>query len=204
MQLYDSKLTVTYCRAIVEHMIYIKRVEQTNTQRFKFMSDNTTFSPSFKPALNKSGLARCEYIGYEIKQGVSKKTDKEGEIVEKPWSLLAICFEVRGTARGTSQKMTVTTGFDYDPENALGHVLKSFGYEPPKVELTVDDEGFEVEAVEEDEDGFETSGDMDLGIEEFLETSKGKVFTAKVYKATEGKQKGYWQIDYKSLSLMTK
>jgi hypothetical protein len=165
------------------------------------MSD-TTFSPSFKPALNKSGLARCEYIGYEIKKGVSSKIDKEsGEVIEKPWSLLAINFEVRGVVRGTLQKIAVTTGFDYAIDNALGIVLNAFGYEPPKVELIVDEEGFEVEAVEEDEEGFATEN-SNYGIQEFLESAKQKVFTAKVYKATEGKQKGYWQIDYKTLSLM--
>jgi hypothetical protein len=159
-----------------------------------------TFSQSFKPALNKAGFARAEYIGYEIKEGITKKTDKDGEIIERPWSLLSICFEVRGTARGTSQKMSITCGFNYDAENLLGVTLASLGYQPPTVEMMVDDEGFEVEAVEEDEEGFETTGEVDFGIEEFLETIKGKVFTAKVYRATEGKQKGYWQIDAKSLT----
>ena len=161
-----------------------------------------TFSQSFKPALNKSGFARAEYIGYEIKEGVTTKTDKEGEIVERPWSLLALCFEVRGTTRGSNQKMTVTCGFTYADDNALGITLKALGYTPPVVEMVLDEDGFEIEAVNEDEEGFESSEEVDFGIEEFLETIKGKVFLSKVYRATEGKQKGYWQIDYKSLALL--
>lgn len=160
-----------------------------------------TFSQSFKPALNKAGFARAEYTGYEIKEGVSTKTTKDGEIIEKPWSLLSINFDVRGTARGSFQKMSITCGFNYDAENLLGVTLASLGYEPPTIKMTLDEDGFEVEAVEEDEEGFETTGEVYFGIEEFLETIKGKVFTAKVYRATEGKQKGYWQIDVKSLTL---
>lgn len=161
---------------------------------------SATFSLSFRPALNKAGLARAEYIGYEIKKGTKTKTNEEGEIIEKPWSLLSINFEVKGVTRGSCQKVCITCGFDYDTENPLGITLTSLGYEPPTIPLVLDDEGFEVEAVEEDSEGFETTGEVDFGIEEFLETIKGKVFTAKVYRATEGREKGYWQIDAKTLT----
>ncbi|MBD0263218.1 MAG: hypothetical protein ICV78_10975 [Tolypothrix sp. Co-bin9] len=164
----------------------------------------TTFSTAFKPALNKSGFARAEYIGYEVKEGTSTTTNKDGEIIERPWSFLNICFEVRGTARGSAQKMSVTCGFTYADDNALGITLKALGYEPPAVEMILDEDGFEVEAVAEDEEGFEQSEEVDFGIEEFLETIKGKVFLAKVYRGSEGKQKGYWVLDHKSLSPLQK
>jgi len=164
----------------------------------------TTFSTAFKPALNKSGFARAEYMDYEIKEGISTKTNKDGEIIERPWKLLNICFEVRGAARGSFQKMNVTCGFTYSEDNTLGITLKALGYKPPVVEMMVDEEGFEVEAVTEDEEGFETTEEIDFGIEEFLEEVKGKVFLAKVYRASEGKQKGYWVLDHKTLTLMHK
>jgi hypothetical protein len=164
----------------------------------------TTFSTAFKPSTNKAGLARAEYIGYEVREGVKSKTDTNGEITERPWKLLNIIFEIRGVARGSFQKMSVTCGFTYADDNTLGITLKALGYKPPVIETIFDEEGFEIEAVQEDEEGFEVADEINFGIEEFLKEVEGKIFLAKVYRAAEGKQKGYWQIDHKTLTPMHK
>lgn len=161
-----------------------------------------TFTQGFKPALNKDGYARCEYTRYEVKSGKSKVTDqKTGEVNDREWELLSIYFQIKGAVRGTDKTISITTNLKYEVDNLLGITLNLLGFEKPDSEVELDDEGFEVVATTEDDEGFEELEHVDLGIEEFLDSIKGNVYIAKVAKATEGKQKGYWQIDARTIQL---
>lgn len=159
-----------------------------------------TFTTAFRPALNKDGFARLQYIGYEIKKGMTKVADKKtGEIVEKEWELLCLNFDVKGVVRGTSQKVSISPSFTYDEDNFLGKTLKALGYTPPTVEMVVNDEGFEELAIDENDEGFEDVEEIDWGIEEFLDSITDKVYVGKISKATEGKRKGFWEINVETV-----
>ncbi|WP_375491522.1 hypothetical protein [uncultured Nostoc sp.] len=161
-----------------------------------------TFTQGFKPALNKEGFARCTFIDYEIKGGVKEVKDKStGEIQNREYELLFLYFEVKSVVRGTDKKINIATNLKYEDDNLLGITLISLGYNKPGSEIKPDDEGFEVIATTDDDEGFEETESIDLGIEEFLDSIKGNVYIAKVAKATEGKQKGFWQIDAKTIQL---
>jgi hypothetical protein len=161
-----------------------------------------TFTQGFKPALNRDGFARCEYIGYEIKSGDSEFTDKKTlQIHKREWELLSINFKVKGTVRGTDKIISITTNLKYEDDNLLGITLDLLGFKKPNSEVELDDEGFEVIATNEDDEGFEETDTIELGIEEFLDSIEGNVYIAKVAKATEGKRKGFWQIDAKTIQL---
>ncbi len=154
-----------------------------------------TFSQAFRPAQNKEGLSRLEFIGYEVREGESAKTGK-------PYAFLNINFRVKGAVRGTDRIIAVTANFNYAPENLLGRTLTAMGFTPPAIELEADEEGFEVEALgATNEEGFEDEQSNDLGIEEFLASAQGNVYTAKVDKLTEGKRKGFWGIDVDTIKL---
>ena len=58
--------------------------------------------------------------------------------------------------------------------------------------------------VQEDEDGFESVTDVVHDIEGFLKTCVGTIYVAKLSKATEGKRKGYWEIDVDTLKPFVK
>lgn len=158
-----------------------------------------TFTQAFRPALNKDGYARLQFIGYEVKKGISQQTNKEtGEVVDKPYELFSIIFDVKGVVRGTNQKVSITTGLTYSDDNLLGKTLEALGFKN-EIATELDDEGFEVVAVSQDEDGFEEIENNELEIESFLDSIKDKIFVAKLNKATEGKRKGFWEVDVSSL-----
>lgn len=154
-----------------------------------------TFSQAFRPAQNKEGLSRLEFLGYEMKEGKSEKTGK-------PYAFLNLNFRVKGAVRGTDRIISVTANFTYAPDNLLGRTLAAMGFDAPEVELEVDEEGFEIEALgDTDDEGFEDEPANDLGIEDFLASAQGNVYTAKVDKVTEGKRKGFWVIDVDTIKL---
>jgi hypothetical protein len=157
-----------------------------------------TFTQAFRPALNKEGLSRLTFLGHGIKEGVKKDKDTKEE---KPWKLFELKFEVMGAVRGTSKEIGLSTNFQYDADNLLGKALAGMGYEPPALTTEEDEEGFEVVAVETDDDGFSVEDEVDLGIEDFLIEAVGNVYIAKLYKPTDGTKKGFWQIDVESLKL---
>lgn len=174
----------------------------------------TTFTAGFSPALNKDGLARLEFVGFEVKQGKKELLDKEsgekmvdpdtGEIIYRDWALVNLNFVAKGLIKGTSQKIAITTNFQYSPDNLLGKVLDKLGYELPGIPKTVDDEGFEVIETAEDEDGFGEVEQPNLFIEEFLNSIVGDVFVGKLYKPSEGDRKRFWHIDVDTLKLLKK
>ncbi len=151
-----------------------------------------TFTQAFRPALNKEGFSRLTFLGFAIKEGV-----KDG----KEWKLFELKFEVMGAVRGTTKEIGLSTNFQYDTDNLLGKTLAGMGYEPPTLATVEDEEGFEVVAVDTDDEGFGVEDEVDLGIEDFLTEAVGNVYLAKVYKPTEGAKKGFWQIDVESLKL---
>lgn len=176
----------------------------------------TTFQQAFVPAVNKDGFSRLTFKGMDKKAGISPVKDKAGnetinpetgEVKTKEWVIINLTFEVMGRVKGTSQKVAVTVGERYSEENLLGKTLTAMGFVPPEVETVTDDEGFEVEILPEDEEGFGQVEDDDaLGqsIDTFIEASLDKVYIGKVEKATDGKRKGYLQLDVETLKPLTK
>ena len=157
----------------------------------------TTFTAAFRPALNKEGFGKLTFLGTSTQSG----TNEDGT----PWEIFKLNFEVMGATRGVNQKISITTNYQYAEDNKLGKALLNMGFVPPKpAELVADDQGFMKDAVQEDEDGFEQANDVVPDIEGFLESCKGIVYVGKLGKATEGKQKGYWEIDIDSLKPFVK
>lgn len=154
-----------------------------------------TFTQGFRPAFNKQGLARLTFLGTGSQMG----TKDDGTT----WEIFKLVFEVMGEDRGVNQKVSIVTNYTYDEDNALGKTLKAMGFVPPttEAEMVEDDGGFMVRSVNEDDEGFalaESSSTPD--IEGFLKGCEGKVYLAKVMKHTEGKRKGFWEIDVESLA----
>lgn len=150
-----------------------------------------TFTSAFRPALNKEGFGKLTFLGTSTQSG----TKDDGT----NWEIFKLNFEVMGAVRGTNQKINIATNYQYSEDNLLGKALSNMGFTPNAIELIEDDAGFMVVNTQEDEDGFESVNDAVPDIEGFLESCKGQVFTAKLNKPTEGKRKGYWEIDVDSL-----
>lgn len=155
-----------------------------------------TFTAAFRPSLNKEGFGKLKFLGTSTQSGIKE----DGT----PWEMFKLNFEAIGVSRGVNQKISITVNYQYAEDNKLGKTLSNMGFAPKPVELVPDDAGFMVAVVQEDEDGFETANDAVPDIEEFLESCKGVVYVGKLNKATEGKQKGYWEIDVDSLKPFVK
>lgn len=147
-----------------------------------------------KPALNKAGLAKLTYKGYEE---VEPQFDaKTGEQLKRGYTKLM--FEIMDTTRKSPIKANVIggvlTGYFLKTIEALGFVM-------PTAQTTTDADGFNVElAGALDSDGFETEDtdetELIEALKEHLEEVKGTVLLSKVAKS----KKGYWEIDVDSLT----
>jgi hypothetical protein len=155
-----------------------------------------TFSAAFSPALNQDGFAKITFL--ELKSLFGKAgdvSDKTGAIYEKNWEIHNLVFSCQGMVRGSTQNIAIKISTKYSSDNALGTLLKNMGYIEPKFETELDEDGFEIVTVDEDDDGFATVESLDLGIDEFIKESIGKVFIAKVFRESEGSNKGRLTID---------
>lgn len=152
-----------------------------------------SFQLQFQPAVNKEGLSRLQFVCYEFKSGKAgerKDPDNEtSEVYKKDWEFHKLVFAVRGMVKGQEQKISMTFSSVYSPSNRLGVALSKLGYEPPIMQTTTDEDGFEV-AGDEDEDGFGQIEAFDLGIEEFLKSIEGKVYVGQVKRSEDEKNKG--------------
>lgn len=147
-----------------------------------------------KPALNKAGLAKLTYKGFEE---VEPQFDaKTGEQLKRGYTKLM--FEIMDTTRKSPIKANVIggvlTGYFLKTIEALGFVM-------PTAQTTTDADGFNVElAGALDSDGFETEDtdetELIEALKEHLEEVKGTVLLSKVAKS----KKGYWEIDVDSLT----
>ncbi|WP_413176514.1 hypothetical protein [Anabaena azotica] len=164
------------------------------------------FQLDFQPARNKDGLSKLNFIGVEEKEGVKTIIDERtGEEISYEWKLINLIFEVMGVRKGDWKKITISTNGKYSDSSILGKILNGMGFTPSAYSVTVDDEGFEVVEGDIDEDGFEVVND-EIGEEifKFLKNNENRFFVGKVSKSTEGKSKGFWQINPLSLKPFNK
>lgn len=175
------------------------------------------FKQAFEPARNKEGYAKLTFLGLSTRSGESPEKDGEGNVIKnedgsikmRSWVLNNLEFECQGVVRGFNQKISVTCGEVYAPDNLLGKTLTAMGFEGGlTLDLEEDEDGFSVQSFDEsstDDDGFsQIEGDTLANIISFLDDSKGKVFIAFVSKISEGKRKGFWEIDVDSLKPFVK
>jgi hypothetical protein len=158
---------------------------QPNARISKFMS----FQIIAKPALNKAGLTKLTYKGFEE---VDPQFDaKTGEQIKRGYTKLM--FEIMDTTRKSPIKANVIGGA------LTGYFLKTIealGFAMP----TTDADGFNVELDGAlDSDGFETEDtnatELIESLKAHLEKVNGIVLLAKV----EKNKRGYWEIDTDSL-----
>jgi hypothetical protein len=155
-----------------------------------------TFSAAFTPALNKDGLAKITFLELKTLSGrAGEVSEKKGVVYEKDWEINNLIFSCQGIVRGDSQNIALKISTKYSSDNTLGILLKNMGYVEPKFKTELDEDGFEIVAVDEDEDGFASIESLDLGIDSFIEESIGKVFIGKVYRESQGSNKGRLTID---------
>jgi hypothetical protein len=155
-----------------------------------------TFTQAFSPALNKDGFAKITFMELKSLSGKAGAiSEKTGEVYQKDWEINNLVFECQGMVRGSTQNIAIKINTKYASDNALGTLLKNMGYIEPNFETELDEDGFEIVAVDEDEDGFASIESLDLGIDSFIEESIGKVFIGKVYRESEGSNKGRLTID---------
>lgn len=163
------------------------------------------FKTAFTPALNKEGYSRLEFKGLQTLAGKAGETStRTGEVYVKDWEINTLTFSCKGMIKNTSQDIKITIPTKYSEGNVLARLLANLGYVAPTLETVIDDEGFEVVETDEDADGFAEVEDLDLGIDSFLESIVDKVFIAKVFRATEGKNKGQWTIDIDTIQPFVK
>jgi hypothetical protein len=155
-----------------------------------------TFTQAFTPALNKDGFAKITFMELKSLSGkAGEVSEKTGEIYQKDWEINNLVFECQGMQRGSTQNIAIKISTKYSSDNALGTLLKNMGYVEPTFETELDEDGFEIVKVDEDDDGFASVESMDLGIDEFISESIGKVFIGKVFRESEGSNKGRLTID---------
>ena len=140
-----------------------------------------------------SGANACTMSAYNARSRIVD--EKTGEVYQKDWEINNLVFECQGMVRGSTQNIAIKINTKYASDNALGILLKNMGYEEPTFETEIDEDGFEIVKVDEDEDGFASVESMDLGIDSFIEESIGKIFIGKVYRESEGSNKGRLTID---------
>lgn len=152
-----------------------------------------TFIKASKPALNKEGYAKVTYTGFET--GVSAKADeKTGEL--KPY--IKLLFTAMDTTRRSPIAVNVLGNARLTESNAITKTLVAMGYREVS-ELTLDDDGFEVELTEEDSEGFELeSTDDNDEVESFLSERVGKVYLCKLVK----NKKGFLELAVDTLKLL--
>jgi hypothetical protein len=160
----------------------------------------THFTTAFTPALNKSGYAKLTFVAIKTLTGKAGDiSEKTGEIYHKDWEITNLLFECHGMVRGTTQTISLKISSKYAPDNGLGILLRNMGYVEPTFKTELDEDGFEIVAMDEDEDGFSSVDNLDLGIDEFIDSCVGKTFIAKVKREIEGNNKGKLTIDINSL-----
>ena len=145
------------------------------------------FTTKFQPAKNKAGLSKLTFIGTDVLEG-----EKDG----KPWSMFKFRFLCMGKFHGSDQEISLTTGFQYEPDNLLGKALAAMGFETPNPNTVEDDDGFEVVEPENlDDDGFDVTLAPKLDVISFLDTKIDSVYIANLSK----NQKGFWSINVDTL-----
>lgn len=160
----------------------------------------TNFTAAFTPALNKQGYAKLTFIELKTLSGkAGDVSEKSGEVYQKDWEINNLVFECQGMVRGSTQNIAIKVSTKYASDNALGVLLKNMGYVEPKFETELDEDGFEIVALEEDDDGFSSVESLDLGIDKFIVEIIDKVFIAKVKRETEGNNKGRLTIDINTI-----
>ena len=156
----------------------------------------TNFTAAFSPALNKDGYAKITFMELKTLSGkAGEVSEKTGAVYEKDWEINNLIFECQGMVRGSTQNIAIKVATKYASDNGLGLLLKNMGYVEPKFETELDEDGFEIVSLEEDEDGFSSIESLDLGIDTFIEESIGKVFIAKVFREKAGSNIGRLTID---------
>jgi hypothetical protein len=172
----------------------VKLVSSSNTSIKE--TNIMTFTQAFTPALNKDGFAKITFLELKTLSGrAGDISEKKGVIYEKDWEINNLVFECQGMQRGSTQNIAIKINTKYSNDNALGVLLKNMGYIEPQFETELDEDGFEIVKVDEDEDGFATVESLDLGIDDFIKESIGKVFIGKVFRESEGSNKGRLTID---------
>lgn len=165
------------------------------------------FTAPFQPALNAQGEAKLTFIGLEQKTGIAKDSGRE-------YQLNNLKFEVMGKVRGTSTFVNITSGKVFDIQSNFCKALQNMGIKPQilmdihlkineDVVTVEDDNGFEVEDIPEDSDGF---GVVDAPVLNFDELERfcvqncQNVFTGKVYQ----NEKKYWEINAETIKPLPK
>ena len=145
------------------------------------------FTAKFQPAKNKAGLSKLTFIGTDVLEG-----EKDG----KPWSMFKFRFLCMGKVHGSDQEISLTTGFQYEPDNLLGKALAAMDFETPNPNTVFDDDGFEIVEPENlKDDGFEVTEARKLDVMGFLDTKIDSLYVAKLTK----NQKNFWTIDVDTL-----
>ena len=93
--------------------------------------------PSFKPALNKEGLSRLTFLGYE------HSVSKDGEN-----GFIKLVFQVMDITKKNPENIPILVNYNISTENKMGRVLTLMGIEVKEIELLEDEDGFSV-AVDE-------------------------------------------------------
>ena len=200
------------------HSVFLNGSELPPTKQPKTKSKGhrqmatLSIKTAFTPALNKSGFSKLTFTGFEMKSGVSpvtnketgeQKVDDEGNILTREWSFIKFNFELMGVARGTSQKVGITTNPVISEGSSFVTTLTNLGFEFPKSELVLDADGFEVESSDLEDDEFEqVDGDepeeLIETIETYLNDFVGTTVLAKVGKDA----KNYWKVDETTIKVV--
>jgi hypothetical protein len=154
------------------------------------------FGLEFAPATNKNGFSKIRFIGVEEKSGTKIiLNEKTGEHENFEWRIVNLIFDVMGVKSGEWKNINISTNGRYSDDSVLGTVLKNMGFVPSSYNSVIDEDGFRIIEGETDEDGFGIVEDsLADDIENFLKNNEGRFFIAKIFKPTEGRQKGFYQI----------
>jgi hypothetical protein len=142
------------------------------------------FNLKFVPSTNKEGYSKLTFKGIVTKEGKAGDVSKTGKTYEKDWEFTSLEFEMMGLVKGTSKTFYPKLETEYADNNKFGVLLQNMGYERPDLEPEYDDDGFLIMSDE----------NVDLQIEEFLESVKDKIFIAVLIYDVDDKGYEYYDI----------
>jgi hypothetical protein len=145
-----------------------------------------------QPALNKQGFAKLTFKGY---QEVEAQFDADtGEQTKRAYTKLL--FTVMDTTRKSPINANVIGGALTG--NFLT-ALTALGFELPTPELAEDNDGFSVETMAVDEDGFEIADVDEEGVVANLKAHLTSVIDSNYLAKVAKNKRGYWEIDINSI-----
>ncbi|MDB9375819.1 hypothetical protein [Nodularia sphaerocarpa] len=136
----------------------------------------------FFPDFNNDGFCSLTFLGFE------SKVDKFTDDVEEQTNILR--FEV-ASVEGTTKEVQITFGSIYKTDSVMGITLSAMGFAETQVGISVD-----IGLFKNSENGDYKMRNIIL---DFIKSSEGNVYLAKMYKENGNPSGHIWEVNINTL-----